>query len=61
MPLVSLAQVTLSGTVVDVGNNALAGVSVRLLNSNRATSTDANGRFSLAVPDRNGMLEFTSV
>ncbi|HYK55721.1 MAG TPA: TonB-dependent receptor plug domain-containing protein, partial [Flavisolibacter sp.] len=61
LPFLSFAQVTVSGTVRDATNSPLTGVTVRQLNSNNATSTDANGRFSLTLPQRNGSIEFTSV
>src|SRR5688500_963733 len=60
-PLALLAQVTLSGTVTDASKNPLSGVSVRLLNTNIGTTTEANGQFSLSVPDRTGTLEFTYI
>jgi hypothetical protein len=42
---------TLSGTVVDPSNNALAGVSVRVPGTNRQTTTDKKGSFSLPAAD----------
>lgn len=61
LPFLSFAQVIVSGIVRDATNSPLAGVTVRQLNSNTATSTDANGRFSLTLPQRTGSIEFTSV
>lgn len=61
LPFFSLAQFTISGTVTDATNNPLPGVSVIHLNSFVATSTDANGKFSLVIPKKTGTLEFTYV
>lgn len=53
-------NVTITGTVTSARDNSpLAGVTVTLQKSTRATTTDANGKFSLSVPDLNGTLEFT--
>ena len=43
-PMTILAQVPVSGVVVDARNNPVSGVSVRLTNSNSGTATDATGR-----------------
>src|SRR5205823_2616842 len=61
LPLFSIGQVLVSGSVVDQNNNPLSGVTVRHLNSNVSASTDAGGRFSLSLPDKTGNIEFTSV
>lgn len=61
LPLAALAQVTLSGSVLDPTNDPLPGVSVRLRGSGLGTTTDAAGRYTLTVPDRNGVVEFTLV
>jgi TonB-linked SusC/RagA family outer membrane protein len=60
-PLLSLAQVVVSGTVTDATNNPLTGVSVKLLNSKLGAITDASGKFTLSIPNKNGTLEFTDV
>lgn len=52
------AQIT--GKVTDSTGLPIAGVSVRVKGSNAGTSTDANGNFSLTVPD-NATLIFSSV
>ena len=61
LPCISFAQVTVTGTITDASNQPLTGVSVRQLNSNNTTSTDASGRFSLSLPNRSVTLEVTSV
>ncbi|MEJ7740120.1 MAG: SusC/RagA family TonB-linked outer membrane protein [Chitinophagaceae bacterium] len=60
-PLAVIAQVPISGVVVDVRNNPLSGVSVRVRNTNTGTTTDATGRFALSAPDKTGTLEFSNV
>src|SRR6476620_6538275 len=59
--ITSWAQQAMTGTVVDASNNPLSGVSVQLLNSKIGTFTDANGRFSISVPNKTGVLQFTYV
>lgn len=54
------AQNTVSGTVSSLKDNTvLAGVTVKLRNTEKITVTDAQGKFSLSVPDLNGVLEFS--
>lgn len=60
-PITALAQQTISGTVVDAANNPLIGVSIQIQNTNIGTTTDANGRFSLTIPGRTGVLQVSSV
>lgn len=61
LPLFAVAQVVVSGTVVDPSNNPLPGVTVRHLNSAASTTSDAAGRFSLTLPAKTGSLEFSYV
>lgn len=50
---------TVTGEVTDIDKKPLPGVSVTLKGTNKGTSTDVNGHFSLnEVPD-NGVLEFS--
>ncbi|MFD2938296.1 SusC/RagA family TonB-linked outer membrane protein [Spirosoma flavum] len=44
-------QRTITGTVTDEKNGPLPGATVQLKGSNSGTTTDANGKFSLSVPD----------
>ncbi|MCW3093269.1 MAG: hypothetical protein JWP81_4338 [Ferruginibacter sp.] len=53
-------DINISGKVNSAQGESLAGVTVRVKNSNRATTTDAGGNFSLVAPD-NGVLEISSV
>jgi TonB-linked SusC/RagA family outer membrane protein len=55
------AQSTLTGLVSSETNAPLAGVSVVLKGTTTGTTTDAEGRFRLAVPGRSTTLVFSSV
>lgn len=48
-------DITASGRVINALNEPLAGVTVQLKNSNISTTTDAEGRFRITVPE-NGVL-----
>lgn len=53
---VSIFQ-TVTGTVKDASNNApLGGATVSLKGSNQSTDTDAQGAFTITVPDNNSVL-----
>ncbi|MGM9479007.1 SusC/RagA family TonB-linked outer membrane protein [Pedobacter sp. GSP4] len=55
-------QATITGVVKSAPDNlGMPGVSVRLKGTVIATSTDANGNFSIKIPAKAGILEFTSV
>lgn len=49
----------IEGSVTDDKGEALAGVTVRIKNSNVGTITDAKGRFSLEIPGDNTVLQFS--
>lgn len=51
---------TVQGTVRDVSNAALVGVSIQVQGTSTGTITDLNGRYSIAVP-ANGSLVFSYV
>lgn len=53
--------VVVKGVVKDVDGVTLPGVSVRVKGSNAGTSTDANGAYTLTVPDNNSTLIFTYI
>lgn len=61
LPSWLLAQVTISGTVTDNNNVAIAGATVKLRNAPGGTSTDNTGKFTLIVPSNSGTLEISSV
>lgn len=50
-----------SGKVTDHEGKALSGATVTVKNMQNGTSTDAEGRFSINVPNANGTLVFTFV
>lgn len=60
-PAAVMAQVPVSGSVVDAKHNPVSGVSVRLRNTNTGTTTDANGRFTFSAPNKAGSLEFSVI
>ncbi len=55
------AAVTISGQVTDNTGLPLPGVSVMLKGSTSGTVTDANGKYSISVPDQNATLVFSFV
>ncbi|MCZ4223159.1 SusC/RagA family TonB-linked outer membrane protein [Pedobacter rhodius] len=55
-------QATITGVVKAATDNlGMPGVSIRLKGTVIATATDANGNFSIKIPAKAGILEFTSV
>jgi TonB-dependent starch-binding outer membrane protein SusC len=52
---------TISGKVTDEKGEALVGVNILLKDSNKGTSTNVDGKFSIAVPGAKSQLVFTSV
>ena len=46
----AFAQPTVGGTVTDEQGNPLVGVTVVVVDSNKGTTTDINGQYSIAVP-----------
>src|ERR1043165_1547556 len=60
-PLWVFSQISVSGTVVDSKNSPLQFASIKLKNANTGTSSDANGKFSLMIPAKGGVLEFSNV
>ncbi len=57
---VSVAQ-TISGKVTDENSSALPGVSVSVKSTTTGTATDANGNYSVTVPDVNSVLVFSAI
>jgi TonB-linked SusC/RagA family outer membrane protein len=55
----NVADKTVTGTVTDVSNVPLPGVTVKLKGSTIAVSTDVQGKYSITIPDPNGVLVFT--
>jgi len=56
-----LADITVQGAVTDSKGEGLPGVNVILKGSSRGTVTDAQGRFSLKVPEQGAVLVFSFV
>src|SRR5690606_14217951 len=56
-----LQQVQIQGRVISSAGEALQGVNVRVKGMTTGTVTDANGQFTLSVPDANAVLEITSL
>lgn len=61
LPLEATQTNTLTGKVSDENGMGLPGVTVVLKGTTRGTTTDANGNFSLSVPDANGTLVFSFI
>jgi TonB-dependent starch-binding outer membrane protein SusC len=49
-----LADLTISGTVTDETGGVLPGVNVLIKGTQRGTTTDQNGKYSLTIPEANG-------
>lgn len=61
VPAFSQSEKKISGTVLDEQGLALPGASVQFKGSSIGTSTDANGKYSLNVPNNTGSLVFSFV
>ena len=59
--LISMAQIPVSGIVIDEKGELLPGVSVQVKNQNKAAVTDINGKFSISISDANAVLVFSYV
>ncbi|HEY6081930.1 MAG TPA: carboxypeptidase-like regulatory domain-containing protein, partial [Chitinophagaceae bacterium] len=53
-------EITVKGKVTDSLGHPLPGVTVKVEGANRGTTTDANGEYSITVPD-NGRLVFSFI
>jgi TonB-linked SusC/RagA family outer membrane protein len=60
-PTTSIYVLTVSGTVVDENGAAFPGVNVLVKGTTVGTSTDADGKYSLAVQDENAVLVFSFI
>lgn len=54
-----IQQRTISGQVTDASGAGLSGVSVQLKGSQRGTSTDVQGRYTLEIPNTTAVLSFS--
>jgi outer membrane receptor protein involved in Fe transport len=57
----SFAQRTVTGQIKDDKGNAIPGASILIKGTSTGTTTDANGNFSLSVPNDNAVLVISSV
>src|SRR5680860_1377653 len=57
----SFAQSTVTGTVIDESGVPLLGASIIVQDTNIGTTTDFDGKYSIAVPDGNNQLVFSYV
>src|SRR3954463_10128692 len=55
------AAFNVTGHVTDATGVSLSGVSIKLRGSSIGVSSDANGKYSITIPDASGELEFSSV
>lgn len=56
-----LAQVIVTGRVVDELGQPIVGVTVKVKNTTTATATDLKGAFSITAPDNNAILVFSYI
>ena len=56
LPAASFAQQTTSGTIKDAGGRPLPGATITVKGTSATTATDANGNFSISVPDSKSIL-----
>ncbi len=57
----ALADITVTGKVVDENGEGVPGVSIIVKGTSRGTTTNATGVYSIAVPDEKAVLVFTSI
>jgi len=57
----TFAQISVQGKVTDNNQKPFSGVSVVVKETSNGTTTDANGAFSLTVPNKNAVLVFSYV
>lgn len=54
-------DITISGTVKDETGQPVPGANILLKGSSVGTTSDANGRYTLTIPDENGVLVFSFI
>ncbi|KHJ39290.1 TonB-dependent receptor SusC [Pedobacter glucosidilyticus] len=57
----SLADIAITGKVVDAAGMPLPGVSVRIKGSTTGTTTDVNGKYTINIPDAGTVLVFSFI
>jgi TonB-dependent starch-binding outer membrane protein SusC len=60
-PSVRLVEITVSGKITDESGQSMPGVNVLLKGTTTGTTSDANGEYTLVVPDQNGVLSFSFI
>jgi TonB-linked SusC/RagA family outer membrane protein len=60
-PVIIKENVTITGVVSDENGLLIPGVSITLKGSDRGVVADANGKYSIALPDATGILVFSSI
>jgi TonB-linked SusC/RagA family outer membrane protein len=60
-PLTEDAVQTITGTVVDEKGQPMPGVTIKVKGTTTVTSSNADGRFSVKVPDNNAILVFSFI
>src|SRR5579859_3119848 len=60
LPAFARGDKPVKGHIVDKSGNPLTPVSIKLKNTSRGTTTDANGDFTLSVPE-DGILEISAI
>lgn len=58
---IAMAQLKVTGVVNDTYGEGIPGVSVRVKGSSIGTLTDIDGRFSMEVPNKNDVLQFSFI
>ncbi len=61
VPVFDPIDIAVSGTITDDQGSPLPGVSIMVRNSTKGTTTDANGNFSIDVPDGSAVLVISFV
>lgn len=61
LPAILLAQTTVSGTITGPSGQPVPFASVKVRNTAIGTATDANGKFTLTVPGKGAVLEFSII
>ena len=60
-PLTILAQIAVTGRVTGPTGNPISGASVKVRNSNAGTTSDADGKFTINLPNASGSIEISAV
>ena len=58
---VALVEIAVTGRVTDENGSVFPGVNVLVKGTTTGTSTDADGKYSLSVPDENSILVFSAI